>query len=89
VPNAFGLYDMLGNLFEWTHSRFDSTGYGQGPLVDPFGGDDQHQERAARGGAMWGPHTMCRAAERFGADWNNPPGGPIGARLARTVTPAE
>ena len=37
TPNAWGLFDMLGNQFEWVHDRFNGLGYGAGPLIDPHG----------------------------------------------------
>jgi len=41
-PNAFGLYDMSGNAYEWVNDRFGPLGYGDGPFTDPvFGVDDR------------------------------------------------
>lgn len=37
VPNAWGLYDLIGNSMEWVDGSFDGAGYGPNPLTDPFG----------------------------------------------------
>lgn len=36
-PNAFGVCDMRGNVFEWTGDWFDRTYYAHSPLNDPQG----------------------------------------------------
>lgn len=36
-PNAFGLYDMIGNLWEWVADTFDREYYKVSPEVDPKG----------------------------------------------------
>jgi prepilin-type processing-associated H-X9-DG protein len=36
-PNAFGVYDMRGNVFEWTSDWFDRTYYAHSPPDDPQG----------------------------------------------------
>jgi prepilin-type processing-associated H-X9-DG protein len=36
-PNAFGVCDMRGNIFEWTGDWFDRTYYAHSPLNDPQG----------------------------------------------------
>jgi len=62
-PNPWGLYDMLGNAWEWTASW--SSAYGAGPLDDPWGpaGGDH---RAVRGGAFAVPAAWARVASRIG-----------------------
>ena len=53
VPNAWGLYDMCGNIGEWCLDRY-AVGYGQpldGLLVDPVG-DPVGTEHATYGGII-------------------------------------
>jgi formylglycine-generating enzyme required for sulfatase activity len=60
-PNQFGLYDMLGNLWEWTNDRYGM--YSVGAVSDPQGptvGD----HRTIRGGA-WDAEKPIRVSSRF------------------------
>ena len=36
-PNAWGLYDMIGNVWEWTEDSFSANYYSESPVVDPKG----------------------------------------------------
>ena len=84
APNAWGLHDTIGNVWEWAHGRFTSMGYGEGPLVDPLGGDEQAQERTLRGGRVDTGYGQNRAGERQPWSWGAAVEDTAGVRLART-----
>ncbi|MCE9520764.1 MAG: formylglycine-generating enzyme family protein [Verrucomicrobia bacterium] len=62
--NAWGLKDMLGNLYEWV-ADFSSE-YADGEVVDPLG-PATGSGHPFRGGAWNHYATMCRAAKSFEA----------------------
>ncbi len=85
-PNAWGLYDMHGNIPEWCWDRWDGVSdYPSGPATDPVG-EPSGSDRVFRGGSWEGSAGGCRSAYR-GAD---APGGPVygdvvGFRVSRTA----
>jgi formylglycine-generating enzyme required for sulfatase activity len=82
-PNAWGLYDMHGNVWQWVEDRYAADLVA--PAVDPAGANEG-PFRVIRGGNWFFPAPQLRSAIRF----NFIPDGPgvrcrgLGSRLART-----
>lgn len=61
APNAFGLYDMHGNVSEWCLDGFRE--YAGGSLTDPRG-PISDSTRVVRGGPWLAGASSCRSAKR-------------------------
>lgn len=61
APNAFGLYDMLGNAWEWVSDRYDEDYYAHSPAQDPQGPQVGGSMRVRRGGSWhtWSLYARC------------------------------
>lgn len=64
-PNAFGLYDMHGNVWEWCSDYFSTGYYSRSPSRDPVGpiGRDD-AVHVMRGGSWIDAGWNCRSATR-------------------------
>lgn len=65
-PNAWGLYDMHGNVSEWTLDMYDKAGYaiGEGLEVDPVSMNDKTYPKSVRGGSWMNDPMDLRSAAR-------------------------
>ncbi len=72
-PNAWGLYDMLGNVMEWTMDHYDAKAYttlaGTDPMVSY---SPKKYPKSLRGGGFISQANEMRSAKRFPSDpeWN-------------------
>ena len=80
APNAFGLYDMHGNMWVWTNDW-----YGKYDIVGKLNpkGPDTGTKKVDRGGGYLNPAWRCRSAYRGGGTPPGNKGAGISFRIVR------
>ncbi len=63
-PNAFGLYDIYGNVLEWCNDYYSKDYYSKSPEKNPKG-PKTGKKRVLRGGSWASRTKKCRSAKRF------------------------
>ena len=63
-PNAWGLYDMHGNVDEWCTDWYDANYYVNSPATDPTGPSSGSQ-RVLRGGSWFEYAFNVRSVDRY------------------------
>jgi formylglycine-generating enzyme required for sulfatase activity len=62
--NAWGIYDMHGNVWEWCQDNYGDKYYSNSPLMDPKG-PSKGSLRVGRGGSWSSDARHCRSAVRY------------------------
>lgn len=84
-PNAYNLYDILGNVWEWVSDRYEEKYYSKSPELDPRG-PASGEFGIFRGGSWYTGPRVSRAAPRF-KTLPDSRGFATGIRCARDTAP--
>jgi formylglycine-generating enzyme required for sulfatase activity len=83
LANGCGLYDMSGNVYEWTNDGYFNLGY-PASATDPGGGGPLYSTAVLRGGGFWRQARYQRVSDRLYQHQSLADAG-WGFRLARTA----
>jgi sulfatase modifying factor 1 len=100
-PNPWGLYDIYGNVLEWTSDQYDPEFYASSPSANPTNPSTELYPRVVRGGSFDTEASELSSTKRFisSADWKRidpqipksqwwfPEAPFLGLRLVRPVMP--
>lgn len=85
-PNAWGLYDMLGNVWEWVEDCWHADYQGAPADARPWIEDGDCGKRVNRGGG-WGNHPRTLRVSNRDADRTAARSDGLGFRVARDAEP--
>ena len=67
-PNPWGLYDMHGNVAEWTLDQYATDYYAKSPVFEPWAVSTKPYPQSVRGGAWSDAADKLRCGARLGSD---------------------
>jgi formylglycine-generating enzyme required for sulfatase activity len=85
-PNAWGLYDMHGNISQWCSDWYSASYYADSPKIDPAGPPvTSRRTRVLRGGSWSYDPKYCRSAGRWADAPDYHSGYGVGFRVVVTI----
>jgi len=68
LPNPWGLYDMHGNVMEWTLDQYSTDYYAHSPASNPWNQATKPYPHAVRGGSWQDPAEQLTCSARVASD---------------------
>jgi formylglycine-generating enzyme required for sulfatase activity len=68
LPNPWGLYDMHGNVMEWTLDQYSTDFYAKSPAANPWNKATTPYPHAVRGGSWQDPAEQLTCSARVASD---------------------
>lgn len=88
-PNAFGLHDMLGSVWEWTNDWFSEHYYEVSPRDNPKGPQSRKSFHVVRGGSWVDEPHDIRVSVRYPGNADGTIHFLVGVRCARDIDPSQ
>ena len=100
-PNPWGIYDIFGNVLEWTYDQYEADFYQRSEKINPINPNEKLYPRVVRGGSFATPASGLSSTKRFQSspDWKRidpqipksqwwfPEAPFLGIRLVRPLNP--